>query len=192
MLDTIYDRRSIRKYLDKPVDEKTIAEIIKAGMYAPSAVNKQPWHFIVITEKTVMRDIKNLHPYAASLETAPVAIMVCGDTALEFAPNFYLTDCAAVTENILLAAKWLGLDAGKLNIVAQYNLLYNASVMAAKGLGYAIGLDGIVDTSPTSGLCFRPLFPKLESGMSFVWKKGRHFSTPASLFLEKIKQYCKV
>ena len=110
MLDTIYDRRSIRKYLDKPVDEKTIAEILKAGMYAPSAVNKQPWHFIVITEKTVMRDIKNLHPYAASLETAPVAIMVCGDTALEFAPNFYLTDCAAVTENILLAAKWLGLD----------------------------------------------------------------------------------
>ena len=89
-------------------------------------------------------------------------------------------------------AKWLGLDAGKLNIVAQYNLLYNASVMAAKGLGYAIGLDGIVDTSPTSGLCFRPLVPKLESGMSFVWKKGRHFSSPASLFLEKIKQYCKV
>ncbi len=110
MLDTIYDRRSIRKYLDKPVDEKTLNEILKAGMYAPSAVNKQPWHFVVITDKGVMRDVKNLHPYASSLQTAPVAIMVCGDTKLEFAPNFYLTDCAAVTENILLAAKWLGLD----------------------------------------------------------------------------------
>ena len=110
MLDTIYDRRSIRKYQEKPVEEKLLNEILKAGMYAPSAVNKQPWHFVVITDKEVMRDIKNLHPYAASLETAPVAIMVLGDTNLEFAQNFYLTDCAAVTENILLAAKWLGLD----------------------------------------------------------------------------------
>ena len=110
MLDTIYDRRSIRKYQEKPVEEKLLNEILKAGMYAPSAVNKQPWHFVVITDKEVMRDIKNLHPYASSLQTAPVAIMVCGDTNLEFAQNFYLTDCAAVTENILLAAKWLGLD----------------------------------------------------------------------------------
>ena len=110
MLDTIYDRRSIRKYQEKPVEEKLLNEILKAGMYAPSAVNKQPWHFVVITDKGVMRDVKNLHPYASSLQTAPVAIMVCGDTNLEFAQNFYLTDCAAVTENILLAAKWLGLD----------------------------------------------------------------------------------
>ncbi len=110
MLDTIYDRRSIRKYQEKPVEEKLLNEILKAGMYAPSAVNKQPWHFVVITDKEVMRDIENLHPYASSLQTAPVAIMVCGDTNLEFAQNFYLTDCAAVTENILLAAKWLGLD----------------------------------------------------------------------------------
>lgn len=110
MLDTIYDRRSIRKYQEKPVEEKLLNEILKAGMYAPSAVNKQPWHFVVITDKEVMKDIKNLHPYASSLQTAPVAIMVCGDTNLEFAQNFYLTDCAAVTENILLAAKWLGLD----------------------------------------------------------------------------------
>ena len=110
MLDTIYDRRSIRKYQEKPVEEKLLNEILKAGMYAPSAVNKQPWHFVVIKDKEVMKDIKNLHPYASSLQTAPVAIMVCGDTNLEFAQNFYLTDCAAVTENILLAAKWLGLD----------------------------------------------------------------------------------
>lgn len=110
MLDTIYDRRSIRNYLNKPVDEKTLNEILKAGMYAPSAVNKQPWHFIVIKDKKILEDVKNIHPYAKSLETAPVAILVCGDTSLEFAKNFYLTDCAAVTENILLAAKWLGLD----------------------------------------------------------------------------------
>lgn len=110
MLDTIYDRRSVRKYQNKPVQDETLNEILKAGMYAPSAVNKQPWHFIVIKDPKVLSDVKNLHPYATALQTAPLAILVCGDTNLEFAQNFYLTDCAAVTENILLAAKWLGLD----------------------------------------------------------------------------------
>lgn len=88
-------------------------------------------------------------------------------------------------------AKWLGPHPGKFNIVAKYNLLYNASVMAAKGVGYAIGLDGIVDTSPKSGLCFRPLMPKLESGMDLIWKKGRLFSAAADLFLKKIREYCR-
>ena len=87
-------------------------------------------------------------------------------------------------------AKWLGTDLGKYNIVAKYNLLYNASVMASKGIGYVIGLDGIVDTSPDSALCFRPLAPKLESEMGIIWKKGRMFSAPANLFLEKIRKYC--
>lgn len=110
MINTIYNRRSVRKYLDKPVKEDDLNEILKAGMYAPSAVNKQPWHFIVIKDKKILNDIKNIHPYSTSLQTAPIAIIVCGDTELEFAKDFYLSDCAAVTQNILLAAKELGLD----------------------------------------------------------------------------------
>lgn len=86
--------------------------------------------------------------------------------------------------------KWLGPDIGRYNIVARYNLLYNASVMAEKGIGYVAGLDKIVDTSLNSALCFRPLIPKLESEMGIIWKKGRLFSTPAKLFLNKIREYC--
>lgn len=86
--------------------------------------------------------------------------------------------------------KWLGPDIGRYNIVARYNLLYNASVMAEKGIGYVVGLDKIVDTSLNSALCFRLLIPKLESEMGIIWKKGRLFSTPAKLFLNKIREYC--
>lgn len=86
--------------------------------------------------------------------------------------------------------KWLGPDIGRYNIVARYNLLYNASVMAEKGIGYVVGLDKIVDTSLNSALCFRPLIPKLESEMGIIWKKGRLFSTPAKLFFNKIREYC--
>lgn len=78
--------------------------------------------------------------------------------------------------------KWLGPDIGRYNIVARYNLLYNASVMAEKGIGYVVGLDKIVDTSLNSALCFRPLIPKLESEMGIIWKKGRLFSTPQNCF----------
>ena len=87
-------------------------------------------------------------------------------------------------------AKWLGPNLDKYNIVARYNLLFNASVMVSKGMGYVIGLDGIVDTSAKSTLCFRPLMPKLESEMGIIWKKGRLFSAPANLFLMKIREYC--
>lgn len=87
-------------------------------------------------------------------------------------------------------AKWLGPNLSKYDIVARYNLLFNASVMASKGMGYLIGLDGIVDTSPGSALCFRPLMPKLESEMGIIWKKDRAFSAPANLFLTKIREYC--
>ena len=109
-IDTIYDRRSIRKYLDKPVNPDLVDEVLRAGMFAPSASNKQPWHFIVFNEKDKILGLKNIHPYAKTLETAPVCIMVCGDTEKEMAKGFYVTDCSAATENMLLAAKALGLD----------------------------------------------------------------------------------
>ena len=87
-------------------------------------------------------------------------------------------------------AQWLGPDIKKYNVIARYNLLFNASVMASKCMGYVIGLDGIVDTSANSALCFRPLMPKLEAEMGIIWKKGRLFSAPASLFLTKIREHC--
>lgn len=109
-IDTIYDRRSIRKYEDKPVNPDLVQEILRAGMFAPSGSNKQPWHFVVFDDKEKIQELKNIHPYAKTLETAPVCIMVCGDTQKQMAQGFYVTDCSAATENMLLAAKALGLD----------------------------------------------------------------------------------
>ncbi len=75
-----------------------------------------------------------------------------------------------------------------LNTVATFNLVYNAAVMVKAGIGYAITLDKLVDTSQESELCFRPLSPKLESGLDIVWKKHQVFSPAAKLFLNKLKE----
>ena len=109
-IDTIYDRRSVRKYLDKDVNPDLVDEILRAAMYAPSGCNKQPWHFVVFNEKGIIKQIKDMHPYASALATAPVCIMVCGDTEKEMAEGFYQVDCSAAIENMILAAKALGLD----------------------------------------------------------------------------------
>lgn len=109
-IDTIYDRRSIRKFTDKEVNPDLVEEVLRAGLFAPSGYNKQPWDFVVFNEKGLIKEIREMHPYASSLDTAPVCIMVCGDTQKEMAPGFYQVDCSAAIENMLLAAKSLGLD----------------------------------------------------------------------------------
>ena len=82
---------------------------------------------------------------------------------------------------------WFGEDFDKLNIVTTYNLAYNAAIMVEEGIGYAITLDKIVNTSSDSSLCFRPLEPKLESGLNIVWKKHQVFSAAADKFLKEIQ-----
>lgn len=79
---------------------------------------------------------------------------------------------------------WLGQEPDKLNITATYNLLFNASLLVEEGLGYAIGLDKIINTSGNSVLCFRPLHPRLESRISIIWKKYQVFSKPTEKFLD--------
>lgn len=84
--------------------------------------------------------------------------------------------------------QWIGQEISDLNIIAAYNLLYNASLLVDEGLGYAIGYDKIINTSGNSRLCFRPLEPKLENKMSIIWKKHQHFSKPAEKFLEVLRE----
>ena len=81
---------------------------------------------------------------------------------------------------------WFGSYIDKLNIVATYNLIYNAAKMTEVGVGYSIGLENLINTSGESNLCFRPLSPKLESGLDIVWKKHQVFSQASKLFLSKI------
>lgn len=85
-------------------------------------------------------------------------------------------------------AEWFGPAWGSLNIVTTFNLCYNAAVMARQGVGYVVSLDKLVDTSEDSPLCFRPLHPKLESGLDVVWKKYQVFSGAAELFLERLRE----
>ncbi|MGA2479498.1 MAG: nitroreductase family protein [Spirochaetia bacterium] len=101
-MNVIFERRSIRKYTDEPVPIEKLFDFVKAGMSAPSAGNQQPWHFITITDRSLLQKIPEFHPHSRMLKDAPAAICVCGDPALEKHPGFWLQDCAAATENILL------------------------------------------------------------------------------------------
>lgn len=83
---------------------------------------------------------------------------------------------------------WLKQDFSKLNIVATYNLLFNASLLVDEGLGYAVGLDKIINITENSNLCFRPLTPRIEAEMSIVWKKYQVFSKAAEKFMRKLKE----
>jgi nitroreductase len=143
-LDVLFTRRSIRKYKDQPVDEAQIKTILEAGMNAPSANNRQPWHFVVVQDREKLNSIMDIHPYSKMLAQAPVAIVVCGDT--EVSRSYWQQDCAAATENILLAARalelgtvWLGVypaDDRVAGIRALFNLPDHVQPMAIIALGH--------------------------------------------------------
>jgi nitroreductase len=114
-MEAILTRRSIRKYTKDPVPDNLINELLKAGMAAPSARNEQPWHFVVVTDHKIMDEVPKFHPFSKMLIEAPVAIVVCGDTST-LSDIYWVEDCSAATENILIAARALGLGAVWLGI----------------------------------------------------------------------------
>jgi nitroreductase len=105
----ILSRRSIRKYNGKQIPDTDIQEILKAAMFAPSAVNCQPWHFIVTSSKELFESIMKIHPYASFLMDASHAILVCGDENLQHDIGYYQLDCSAATQNILLSSHSMGI-----------------------------------------------------------------------------------
>jgi len=117
-LTAILSRRSIRKFTAESIGDETIEHLLRAGCAAPSAHNEQPWHFIVIRDRVILDEIPRIHPYAQMLKQAPVALAVCADHKLEKdkAADYWVQDCAAATQNILLAAHALGLGACWLGI----------------------------------------------------------------------------
>ncbi len=108
-IKAILDRRSIRKYNDKPVPKEMVGKLLRAAMYAPSARNYRPWQFIVANERRILDDLSEMHPYAKMLKQATLAIIVCGDLSVEKEEGYLAVNCAAATQNILLAAYALGL-----------------------------------------------------------------------------------
>lgn len=104
-------RRSIRRFAAGDVDEPTLTRLLEAGMAAPSAGNQQPWRFVVLRDPKIKAAVAALSPHAGMLGESPLGIVVCGDLAAEKHAGYWTQDCAAATENILLAAHALGLGA---------------------------------------------------------------------------------
>jgi nitroreductase len=109
LLKTIQTRRSIRSFQDKPVADELLTEIIQAAMLAPSAGNQQPWHFLVVNDRNTLNKVPEFHPYCKMIAEAPVAIVICGEPEGLKWPAFWVQDCSAATQNLLLAARALGL-----------------------------------------------------------------------------------
>ena len=108
-MEAIFARRSIRTYTGEPVSREVITELLEAGMAAPSSNNRKPWHFIVIRDRATLTKLAESHPHGKMMSEAAAAIAVCGDTTVS--PDFWVQDCAAATENILVAIAELGLGA---------------------------------------------------------------------------------
>ena len=112
---TIQQRKSVRQYQDKPVPKEKTDTLLRAAMAAPTARNIQPWQFYVITSRKILDQLAEELPYAKMLAQAPMAIVVAGDTKKgnpnEEQIHNWTLDCAAATQNLLLAAEALGLGA---------------------------------------------------------------------------------
>lgn len=110
-MQAILSRRSIRKYTSQPVSEATVEELLQAAMAAPSAGNQQPWHYVVIRDQQILAQIPRVHPYSSMVPSAQLAILVCGDLQREKHAGYWVQDCSAATQNLLLAAHAKGLGA---------------------------------------------------------------------------------
>jgi len=111
VLTAIMTRRSIRTFDERPIPEEIRETLLRAAMAAPSARNAQPWQFIVIDHRATLMEIAARFPNAQPARTAPLGILVCGDLSLELSKGYWVIDCAAAAQNILLAAHGLGLGA---------------------------------------------------------------------------------
>ena len=113
-LKTIFNRKSVRKYTDKKVTKEQLEMLVKAGMAAPTAGNKQPWAFVIVTDREKLDSLAEGLEYAKMLKQAPSAIVVCGVPKLGLegiGVEYWIQDCSAVSENILLAVESMGLGA---------------------------------------------------------------------------------
>lgn len=114
VLDNIATRTSVRDYEARPVEKEKIEKMLRAAMAAPTAMNKQPWHFVVVDQRNVLDALAGANPYAKMLKKAPLAIVVCVNTDKMIeggGRDFWIQDASAATENLLLAAHAMGLGA---------------------------------------------------------------------------------
>ena len=110
-MNSIFTRRSVRSFLEKEVEQEKIDKILRAAMQAPSAMNQQPWEFIVVKGRENLHKLSGYNPYAGSLNSADFAIIVLADHSKMVLPEYWEQDLGAATQNILLQVTELGLGA---------------------------------------------------------------------------------
>ncbi len=112
LYEGILTRRSIRRWKDMPIEEEVMKDILKAGMYAPSSHNVRNWRFVVVTDQAKKELLGDVQPYIRMVKGAPVVVVICGDTSIsQEAEAFWVQNCSAATQNILLAAHSKGVGA---------------------------------------------------------------------------------
>jgi nitroreductase len=114
IFDTIYSRKSVRTFTGAPVPRALLEQLARAGMAAPTAMDKRPWAFVLVTDKAVLQKLAEGLPYAKMLNEAGGAVVVCGmreKTLPGEGGEYWVQDCSAATQNVLLAAEGLGLGA---------------------------------------------------------------------------------
>ncbi|KYK34745.1 MAG: hypothetical protein AYK19_02410 [Theionarchaea archaeon DG-70-1] len=107
VFDVMRNRRSIRKYKKDPVEDEKVIKCLEAARWAPSASNRQPWHFVVVTDQEMRKTLADMHPYGRFMKESPVVIVVLCDP--EKHPKYYMYDPCVATQNLLLAAYAQGL-----------------------------------------------------------------------------------
>ena len=113
-LKTIFARKSVRAYRSEAVSDEKLQVLVRAGMAAPTAVDKRPWEFVVVTDRAVLKQLADALPYAKMADRAAAAIVVGGDVRKQWGgmeSDYWIMDCSAATQNILLAAESMGLGA---------------------------------------------------------------------------------
>lgn len=157
-LETIFSRKSVRNFTDQPVSNEDLTLLVKAGMAAPTGMNRQPWEFLIIQDKAKMVELSGKLPYTLMMKEAQALIVVIGNP--ETSPYWYL-DCSAAAQNILLAAESLGLGA-----------------VWTAGYPYEDRMDIIASTlsipKPYRPLCTIPIgYPKGEQKPKDKWKEEK-------------------
>ncbi len=113
VLENIHSRKSVRQFTSEPVSEKQVETLLRAAMAAPTAVNYQPWRFVVLNDRESLDALAEHLPFAKMITQAPLVIVVCGETLwMRGEENpFWSLDCSAAAQNMLLAAEAIGLGA---------------------------------------------------------------------------------
>ncbi|WP_455496785.1 nitroreductase family protein [Coprobacter sp.] len=152
VIENILSRKSVRDFTGQKVESKIITTLLKAGMAAPSGRDLRPWELVVIQNRSTLDSMAVALPYAKTLDKAPMAIIVCGDSIRS---SYWYLDCSAVAENILLAAESLGLGAvwtaaypyaDRINIVRKYtDIPENIIPLCVIPIGYPNGIQSPKD-----------------------------------------------